>query len=184
MLLCILSDYDVFSAMYLAIFFFFFQAEDGIRDKLVTGVQTCALPISDQRVVAREVIKNVLADSVAALLRHDPLVRTSGDPEAIHQARVATRKLRSHLRTFGPLLDPEWTDPLRTELGWMGLALGAVRDREVLLDRLRERAKELPAHDHRAAASLLSILEREIADLRKKLIVDLDSARYVEMLER
>src|SRR5205823_7661539 len=27
------------------VFFFFFQAEDGIRDKLVTGVQTCALPI-------------------------------------------------------------------------------------------------------------------------------------------
>src|SRR5205823_9595343 len=26
--------------------YFFFQAEDGIRDKLVTGVQTCALPIS------------------------------------------------------------------------------------------------------------------------------------------
>src|SRR5205823_10460658 len=29
--------------------FFFFQAEDGIRDKLVTGVQTCALPISAAR---------------------------------------------------------------------------------------------------------------------------------------
>src|SRR2546425_4451454 len=29
----------------LTYFFFFFQAEDGIRDKLVTGVQTCALPI-------------------------------------------------------------------------------------------------------------------------------------------
>src|SRR5207247_8291885 len=29
-------------------FFFFFQAEDGIRDPLVTGVQTCALPISRQ----------------------------------------------------------------------------------------------------------------------------------------
>src|SRR5205823_8158132 len=28
---------------------FFFQAEDGIRDKLVTGVQTCALPISLER---------------------------------------------------------------------------------------------------------------------------------------
>src|SRR3989441_3739285 len=28
---------------------FFFQAEDGIRDKLVTGVQTCALPISRRR---------------------------------------------------------------------------------------------------------------------------------------
>src|SRR6266404_6394031 len=29
-------------------FFFFFQAEDGIRDKLVTGVQTCALPICER----------------------------------------------------------------------------------------------------------------------------------------
>src|SRR5207249_9019437 len=29
--------------------FFFFQAEDGIRDRNVTGVQTCALPISRQR---------------------------------------------------------------------------------------------------------------------------------------
>src|SRR2546425_5063558 len=31
--------------LYAIFFFFFFQAEDGIRDKLVTGVQTCALPI-------------------------------------------------------------------------------------------------------------------------------------------
>src|SRR2546421_7295340 len=30
-------------------FFFFFQAEDGIRDLIVTGVQTCALPISTNR---------------------------------------------------------------------------------------------------------------------------------------
>src|SRR2546425_5459194 len=33
------------------LFFFFFQAEDGIRDKLVTGVQTCALPISPVPVI-------------------------------------------------------------------------------------------------------------------------------------
>ena len=31
----------------LFVFCFFFQAEDGIRDRLVTGVQTCALPICD-----------------------------------------------------------------------------------------------------------------------------------------
>src|SRR2546425_3625964 len=35
-----------FSAYFVVSVFFFFQAEDGIRDKLVTGVQTCALPIS------------------------------------------------------------------------------------------------------------------------------------------
>src|SRR5207248_4217119 len=33
--------------------YFFFQAEDGIRDRTVTGVQTCALPISEQLYVIR-----------------------------------------------------------------------------------------------------------------------------------
>src|SRR6266852_8236561 len=33
------------------VFFFFFQAEDGIRDATVTGVQTCALPISTEAVI-------------------------------------------------------------------------------------------------------------------------------------
>jgi CHAD domain-containing protein len=133
---------------------------------------------------ARDVIKFVFAEAIAALLRNDPLIRASGDPEAIHQARVASRKLRSHLRTFGPLLNPDWTEPLRSELGWLGMALGSVRDREVLLDRLRERARSLPESDARPAASLLRILEGEIEDLRKKLLADLDSERYIDLLDR
>src|SRR5260370_29619191 len=36
--------------------FFFFQAEDGIRDSSVTGVQTCALPIFEERLVDRDVL--------------------------------------------------------------------------------------------------------------------------------
>jgi CHAD domain-containing protein len=132
---------------------------------------------------AREVIRTVLAEAVAAILRNDPLVRTGKDPEAVHQERVATRKLRSHLRTFGPLLEPTWTDPLRSELGWLAMALGAVRDREVLLDRLRERARSLPAGDSRSASSLLHLLEVEIEGLRTKLYADLDSQRYVDLLE-
>ena len=133
---------------------------------------------------AKDVIKSVLSESIASLLHHDPLVRTSGDPEGVHQARVATRKLRSHLRTFGPLLDVEWTEPLRTELGWLAMGLGAVRDREVLLERLRERAKSLPASDQRSATSLLKMLELEIETLRKKMLSELDSVRYVDLLER
>src|SRR5687767_8733058 len=43
-------------------FFFFFQAEDGIRDKLVTGVQTCALPILT---VLRLVTKQAYARTLA-----------------------------------------------------------------------------------------------------------------------
>src|SRR2546425_12124923 len=37
--------------------FFFFQAEDGIRDKLVTGVQTCALPISEMNLPTKEQVR-------------------------------------------------------------------------------------------------------------------------------
>ena len=133
---------------------------------------------------ARDVIRSVLAEAVAAILRNDPLVRLGKDPEAVHQERVATRKLRSHLRTFGPLLEPEWSEPLRSELGWLGMALGAVRDREVLLERLRERAKTLPASDARSAASLLHILELEIDALRKKLHAELEAPRYIDLLER
>src|SRR2546430_11666735 len=39
--------------------FFFFQAEDGIRDLTVTGVQTCALPIFECRRAARRDLKSI-----------------------------------------------------------------------------------------------------------------------------
>src|SRR5262249_60143925 len=50
-------------------------------------VATQPLPDGAQ---ASVVIRNAFADSVANLLHHDPLVRTGRDPEAVHQARVAT----------------------------------------------------------------------------------------------
>src|SRR5207302_8133831 len=54
---CILRCHMTFlvyaSFFYSSFFFFFFLAEDGIRDFHVTGVQTCALPISLARAFAR-----------------------------------------------------------------------------------------------------------------------------------
>lgn len=144
--------------------------------------EVAAQPIQAEA-AAKDVIRHVLADSIASLLRHDPIVRTGADPEAVHQARVSTRKLRSNLRTFGPLLDVEWTEPLRAELGWLAMCLGAVRDREVLLDRLKDSASSLPPADQRSGASLLHVLELEIETVRKKLMGDLDSTRYVDLLE-
>src|SRR5215813_15385267 len=49
------------------VFFFFFQAEDGIRDADVTGVQTCALPISLSAVVARQRGRGRLRSATVAL---------------------------------------------------------------------------------------------------------------------
>src|SRR5207302_8051327 len=51
---------------FLLFFFFFFQAEDGIRDFQVTGVQTCALPISLLASIAR------LAERATAGVNSDP----------------------------------------------------------------------------------------------------------------
>lgn len=151
--------------------------------RAVEPAEVAAEPLPAQP-AARDVIKLALAESVAALLRHDPAVRTGRDPEAVHQARVATRKLRSHLRTFGPLLEVDWTEPLRSELGWLAGGLGAVRDREVLLLRLREKAASLPANDARSAAALLQLLAHEIDALRDRLKADLESDRYVDLVER
>src|SRR5687767_15964353 len=48
---------------------FFFQAEDGIRDKLVTGVQTCALPIFRAPAARRPPARTQLSGVRQALLR-------------------------------------------------------------------------------------------------------------------
>src|SRR5256885_8890557 len=50
-------------------FFFFFQAEDGIRDYKVTGVQTCALPISTDRA---EMLREIGAANIDELFSHIP----------------------------------------------------------------------------------------------------------------
>src|SRR3989475_11109739 len=50
--------------------------------------------------------------------------------------------------------------------------------------RLRERARSLPANALRSGTSLLPILEVEIDALRDRLSADLDSQRYIDLLER
>src|SRR5437867_10373548 len=61
-------------------FFFFFQAEDGIRDRTVTGVQTCALPIS-VRAPPHPVQRVLLQRKSSRLrvLRAGPRIRPCGD---------------------------------------------------------------------------------------------------------
>src|SRR2546425_12860644 len=78
--------------------FFFFQAEDGIRDKLVTGVQTCALPISvdpwaDTRIES-EVKARLVAEHEANLTRlgvvsREATVYLSGTVESAEQKEKA-----------------------------------------------------------------------------------------------
>jgi CHAD domain-containing protein len=66
--------------------------------------------------------------------------------EAVHQTRVATRRLRALLRTFAPLFETERATRLEAELKWFAAELGEVRDREVLRTRLARAVDDLPAY--------------------------------------
>src|SRR5215471_6080459 len=88
-------------------FFFFFQAEDGIRDLYVTGVQTCALPISDI-----DVPVTVLPDREAVLAGADCLLVLTDWDEFAATPRDAFKAMRRPL-----VIDCVGVvDPRRTEL--------------------------------------------------------------------
>lgn len=133
---------------------------------------------------AVQVVRLAIARCVTALVRRDAGVRTDEDPEDVHQMRVATRRLRSHLRTLEPLLDGDWAESLREDLRWLGTELGRVRDADVLALRLRASAATLPARDRQSAKDLLDRLaEARRGDLRT-LLEALRSERYLALVER
>jgi CHAD domain-containing protein len=118
------------------------------------------------------------------ILAHDPGVRIGGEPEDIHQLRVAARRSRAVLRAARPLLDRSATEPVRAELEWLGDLLGPVRDLDVLLEGLEERLAALPEEDRFAARRIVQALstERELA--RARLLEGLESERYFALLDQ
>jgi CHAD domain-containing protein len=131
-----------------------------------------------------DVVRAAIASGAIRLLDNDPVVRRGTDPEGVHQARVATRRLRSDLRTFDKVLDAEWTDALREELGWIGGLLGAVRDADVLLERLDHRIAGLPASDVDDGKKLLVALAERREHARATLLGAMRSNRYLALLDR
>jgi CHAD domain-containing protein len=130
-----------------------------------------------------EVVRAAIAAGHGRLLLHDPGLRRDGDVKAIHQARVATRRLRSDLRTFADLLDGASGDALRDELRWLGQQLGSVRDDDVLLKRLERQIATLPAADAAAAAGLTTRLREERDAHRLALRAALEGDRYPALLD-
>ncbi|HEY7477922.1 MAG TPA: CYTH and CHAD domain-containing protein [Actinomycetota bacterium] len=133
---------------------------------------------------AGDVVRRSIAASVTHLIRHDVVMRLDADPEGVHQARVSTRRLRSDLRTFRSLLDPEWTRALREELRWLGGVLGRTRDSDVLLERMRSRIDMIPATERPGAAQIVEVLEQSRKATHAELLETLREERYVELLDR
>ena len=122
-----------------------------------------------------DVVTAVLTQGLTRLLDHDWRLRAAaGDAarEDIHQARVATRRLRSDLRTFDVVLDPVWVRHVRRDLKWLGSALGEVRDADVLTGQLAGVPEEIGVQLAGQRAEAAQRISEYLANDRYLLLLD------------
>ena len=125
-----------------------------------------------------------LRAQVNALTTLDPMVRRD-EHDAVHQMRVAARRLRSALQAFEQVVGGPQARFLEAELKWLGGLLGAPRDAEVLAGRLQRHLHETPAE--LVMGAVARRLRLHFAPLaaagRADLLAALDSARYFVLLD-
>jgi len=118
------------------------------------------------------------AAALAALLAVEPAVRLDLDAEAVHEARVAVRRLRALAWAWRCVLDSAFAAALVGDLRWLGASLGTVRDADVLQAWLRQEADSLPAGDRDGARALAGAAGAERARAFAELAAGLDHGRY------
>jgi CHAD domain-containing protein len=128
-------------------------------------------------------VSAAFSNSTRHLILNDPGVRLGDDPEAVHDARVSTRRLRSDLKTLLPLLDESVVTLLRDELQWLGGSLGAVRDTDVLAEGMCHLAKKLLSEDLLPIESLVGQVHQERQERYETLRNNLNDDRYITLLE-
>ncbi|MEU3426717.1 CYTH and CHAD domain-containing protein [Streptomyces gardneri] len=121
------------------------------------------------------------ADAIVAL---DPAVRRDL-PDAVHQLRVACRRMRSAFKTYRKVLDRDVTDPVGAELKWLAGELGVARDQEVLTERLRGRIDALPRTLRLGPVRgrLRSWSAARARSGRRRALAALESPRYLALLD-
>lgn len=134
---------------------------------------------------AGSVLHTYLLEQVHALTEQDPRVRLDAH-DAVHKMRVATRRMRSVLATYGKLLaDREAIRQLRTELKWLAGVLGEARDAEVMHERLKDMiAKEPTELVMGPVARRVDIeLGAEYKKAHQQVLEALDGHRYFHIIE-
>jgi CHAD domain-containing protein len=140
------------------------------------------LPPSGPKSSIRDLVRTAIGSGAIRLVGNDPAARLGADPEAIHQARVATRRLRSDLKTLEPLLDPATATWMRDELAWAGDLLGSVRDTDVLIDVIEELATTRGL-EPTAVSAIVKEFEDDRRRYHAELVDGLGSRRYVELVD-
>jgi CHAD domain-containing protein len=87
------------------------------------------------RIVARRHLDALIANREAT---------SNGDPTALHQMRIALTHLRTAILFFSPMVEDAIRDEVRDELKWLNGELGAVRDLDVAVDRIKVLNKKRP----------------------------------------
>ncbi len=130
-----------------------------------------------------ETVHRALGAHVAQFLGFIGDVPLDRDIEDLHQARVAVRRMRSDLRTFGPVVDSAVVTPIIEELKWMGGCLGEVRDRDVLLDLLTTQVERLSPEDALNAAIFPERLRAERSEAFAAMVGELAGERARKLEE-
>lgn len=124
-----------------------------------------------------------LQTHACALRRCDPAVRLDR-ADAVHQMRVAARRMRSALQAFARVLDRDRTGGLIGELAWLAGELAPARDTEVMFARFEELLAGLP--DELVLGPVRAELTRSFArratEARARALAALDSDRYLAVL--
>lgn len=127
---------------------------------------------------AGECVLNYLADQIGVLQNREAAVRTDGY-DSVHRSRVATRRLRSALRTYAGVFAAGSVQHLRAELRWHAEELGAPRDAEVLKERLLAAVADLPEQDQALVAQRVdAALTAAHADAHAQLVASMATERY------
>lgn len=122
------------------------------------------------RIIARRHLAAVLA-------QHDGTCR--GDPEALHQIRVALSRLRTAIRFFSPMVDDALRPKVWAELKWLNSQLGLVRDLDVAIERV-----VAEVGDELAVIAELQHWDEKRAESHRLLARALKSARYRRLVEQ
>ncbi|WGY04524.1 CYTH and CHAD domain-containing protein [Nocardioides sp. QY071] len=126
---------------------------------------------------ARDVLAPYLDAQVRRLRQLDPQVRADL-PDAVHQMRVACRRIRAVLACYRRDFDRRAASHLRAELGWLVDVLGRERDLEVLRDHLGALVAQHESTDAAQEAWIDEALARDLAAARETARRALDGGRY------
>jgi CHAD domain-containing protein len=124
-----------------------------------------------------QIAKRVFAELYQAILAQEEGVRAR-DAEAVHQMRVASRRLRVALSNFAACCEPNERRRMRAILGQLADALGGVRDLDVLIEALKQYQTSLPSNEQKNIAALIRRLQARRRRRRHQLDIFLGSEDY------